>query len=217
MIVNAARRPYEQPARFDYDISVSPRQHADYTVRKPNARERRIQRMVALLQMTYVGAPMIYYGTEAGMWGADDPCDRMPMVWPDMTFAPQAADPRDRERTPDAVAFDQAMFDFYRAAIAFRRRFIALRHGEIEFLPADDAAGFLGFRRSDGGDDVLVGFNRGDQPYEWRIPTPQGGTVSQLFVASGEVDKVLTRVDGDSTVVTLPALEAAAFRLHRAE
>jgi hypothetical protein len=41
--------------------------------------------------------------------------------------------------------------------------------------------------------------------------------VSQLFVASGEVDKVLTRVDGDSTVVTLPALEAAAFRLHRAE
>jgi hypothetical protein len=24
-------------------------------------------------------------------------------------------------------------------------------------------------------------------------------------------------VDGDSTVVTLPALEAAAFRLHRAE
>jgi glycosidase len=217
MIVNAARRPYEQPARFDYDISVSPRQHADYTVRKPNARERRIQRMVALLQMTYVGAPMIYYGTEAGMWGADDPCDRMPMVWPDMTFAPQTADPRDRERTPDAVAFDQAMFDFYRAAIAFRRRFIALRHGEIEFLPADDAAGFLGFRRSDGGDDVLVGFNRGDQPYEWRIPTPQGGTVSQLFVASGEVDKVLTRVDGDSTVVTLPALEAAAFRLHRAE
>ena len=38
--------------------------------------------MVALFQFTYVGAPMMYYGTEAGMWGADDPCDRMPMVWP---------------------------------------------------------------------------------------------------------------------------------------
>ena len=45
---------------------------------------RRVQRLVALLQMTYVGPPMIYYGTEAGMWGADDPCDRMPMVWPEM-------------------------------------------------------------------------------------------------------------------------------------
>jgi len=139
------------------------------------------------------------------------------MVWPDMTFAPQAADPRGRPRKPDAVAFDQAMFDFYRAAIAFRRRFIALRHGEIEFLPADDAAGFLAFRRSDGGEDLLVGFNRGDKPHEWRIPTPPGGTVSQLFVASGEVDKVLSRVDGATTVVTLPALEAAAFRVRQAE
>jgi len=217
MIVNAARRPYEQPARFDYDISVSPRQHADYAVRKPDARERRIQRMVAVLQMTYVGAPMIYYGTEAGMWGADDPCDRMPMVWPDMTFAPQAADPKGRQRTPDPVAFDQAMFDFYRAAIAFRRRFIALRHGEIEFLPADDAAKFFAFRRTDGGEDLVIGFNRGDAAYQWRVPTPPGGSVSQLFVASGEVGTVGLKPDGDATVVTLPPLEAVVLRVNHAE
>ncbi len=217
MIVNAARRPYEQPARFDYDISVSPRQHADYAVRKPDARERRIQRMVAVLQMTYVGAPMIYYGTEAGMWGADDPCDRMPMVWPDMTFAPQAADPKGQQRTPDPVAFDQAMFDFYRAAIAFRRRFIALRHGEIEFLPADDAAKFFAFRRTDGGEDLVIGFNRGDAAYQWRVPTPPGGSVSQLFVASGEVGTVGLKPDGDATVVTLPPLEAVVLRVNHAE
>jgi glycosidase len=217
MIVNAARRPYEQPARFDYDISVSPRQHADYSVRKPAARERRIQRMVALLQMTYVGAPMVYYGSEAGMWGADDPCDRMPMVWPDMTFAPQTADPRDRERTPDPVAFDQAMFDYYRAAIAFRRRFMALRHGEIEFLPADDAARFLAFRRTDGNEELVVGFNRGDAAYDWRVPTPPGGGVSQLFVASGEVGTVTLKPGADATVVTLPPLEAVVLRVTRPE
>ena len=93
MIVNAGRRPYAQPDRFDYDIDVSPRYVPDYDVRKPNDRERRVQRLVALLQMTYVGPPMIYYGTEAGMWGADDPCDRMPMVWPELTYEPQQADP----------------------------------------------------------------------------------------------------------------------------
>ena len=27
------------------------------------------------------------------MWGADDPCDRMPMVWPELTYEPQAARP----------------------------------------------------------------------------------------------------------------------------
>ena len=120
MIVNAGRRPYKQPDRFDYDINVSPRYVADYDVRKPNERERRIQRLVALMQMTYVGPPMIYYGTEAGMWGADDPCDRQPMVWPELTYDPQQADPLGRARQADAVEFDPLLFSYYRAAISFR-------------------------------------------------------------------------------------------------
>ena len=218
MIINGGRRPYEKADRFDYDISVSPRSRADYELRMPDARERRIQRMVALLQMTYLGAPMVYYGTEAGMWGADDPCDRMPMVWPDMSFEPQAADPRGRVRSPQPVAFDQAMFEFYRAAIALRKRFLALRRGEIEFLPADDAAKFLAFRRSDGPEELLVGLNRGDAVYQWRVPTPQGATVSQLFTASGEIDKVvLAPPEGDVTLVTLPPLEAVVLRVSRPE
>ena len=157
MIVNAGRRPYAQPDRFDYDIGVSPRYVPDYDVRKPNDDERRVQRLVALLQMTYVGAPMIYYGTEAGMWGADDPCDRMPMVWPDLTYEPQQADPLGRERPADAVAFDESLFDFYRAAIALRRDSAALRRGIIEFVAADDAAQFLAFRRADEKESLLVG------------------------------------------------------------
>jgi glycosidase len=217
MIVNAARRPYEQPARFDYDISVSPRSHADYKLRKPEARERRIQRMVALLQMTYLGAPMVYYGTEAGMWGADDPCDRMPMVWPDLTYEPQSADPRGRGREPQPVAFDQGMFDFYRAVITLRKRFLALRQGEIEFLPADDAAKFLAFRRTDGPEELLVGFNRGDASHSWRVPTPKGTTLSQVFTASGEFDKVVLKLEGDTTLVTLPPLEGVVLRVTRAE
>ncbi len=122
MIVNAGRRPYSQPNRFDYDIGVSPRYVSEYDVRKPNEGERRVQRLVALLQMTYVGAPMIYYGTEAGMWGADDPCDRQPMVWPELSYDAQQADPLGRKRSPDAVAFDEGLFNYYRAAIALSAR-----------------------------------------------------------------------------------------------
>ena len=36
--------------------------------------------------MTYRGAPMIYYGDEVGMWGADDPHDRKPMIWDNLTM-----------------------------------------------------------------------------------------------------------------------------------
>ncbi len=213
MIVNAGRRPYEQPQRFDFDVAVSPRYHADYSLRKPTARERRIQRMVALMQMTFVGAPMVYYGTEAGMWGADDPCDRMPMVWPGMEFAVQEADPRGREREPAMVGFDESLFRFYRAAIELRRAHPALRRGRIEFLSADDASGFLAFERADSEERLIVGFNRGDTPYSWRVPTPMGATLKPVFSSFGEPGQIELEADGGETVVTLQPLEAVVLQV----
>lgn len=213
MIVNAGRRPYEQPARFDYDIGVSPRYVPDYDVRKPTDAERRIQRMVALMQMTYVGAPMIYYGTEAGMWGGDDPCDRMPMVWQEMTFAPQSADPLNRPRTADEVAFDASLFNFYRAAIELRKQLPVLRRGSIKFVRADDKQRFLAFERADDKHKVLVGFNRGDANYDWEIPLSAGETLIQLFTASGDVDSFPIRKETAGAVVTVPACDAVVLEL----
>ncbi|MFM1903422.1 MAG: Neopullulanase 2 [Planctomycetota bacterium] len=212
MIVNAGRRPYEQPQRFDFDVAVSPRHHADYRLRKPTDRERRIQRMVAVLQLTFVGAPMLYYGTEAGMWGADDPCDRMPMVWPGMRFEPQAADPRGRVREPDPVGFDPSLFAFYRALVKLRNQHPALRRGEIGFLPPDDAAGFLAYDRTAGDDRLLVGFNRGEAAYEWRVPLPAGDRLAELFTASGEGGKVVIDRGKSEAIVTLPPLEAVVLQ-----
>jgi glycosidase len=217
MIVNAGRRPYAQPARFDFDINVSPRYVADYDVRKPTELERRIQRLVALLQMTYVGAPMIYYGTEAGMWGADDPCDRMPMVWPEMTFEPQQADPRGRPRPADVVEFDMPLFDFYRTAIELRQQIPALRSGAIKFGPVDDKARFLAFERSDGKDNVFVGLNRGAEGYDWQIPLADGESLEQIFTASGDTQEIAIERRKDSASVHVPACDGVVLKLIRAE
>jgi len=51
--------------------------------------------------MTYVGAPMIYYGDEAGMWGATDPDDRKPMLWPDMKYQDEKTSPLPGMTRPD--------------------------------------------------------------------------------------------------------------------
>jgi glycosidase len=106
--------------------------------------------MIALLQMTYVGAPMIYYGTEAGMWGAHDPDDRMPMVWADLKHEPQTLDPREgRERQPDEIKFDDQLFGFYKSVIALRKEHPALAHGEYAVLATDDVQrAFVFTRRS---------------------------------------------------------------------
>ena len=213
MIVNGGREGYAEAERFDYDTGVSPRGTPDYDLRKPADDERRIQRMVTLLQMTFPGAPMIYYGTEAGMWGADDPCDRMPMVWPDMRFAFQAADPRGRPRQGDRVGFDQSLFDFYRAAIALRQQCPPLRRGSIEFLEPVDEAGFLAFRRSLDGDVLFVGFNRGEKPYSWTLPLPAGRIARQVFTASGDFDQVIVRNAALRATISLPGREGVVIRL----
>jgi cyclomaltodextrinase / maltogenic alpha-amylase / neopullulanase len=217
MIVNAGRRPYTQPDRFDYDVNVSPRYAADYDVRKPNDLERRVQRLVALLQMTYVGPPMIYYGTEAGMWGADDPCDRMPMVWPEVTYEPQQGDPAGRSRPADAVGFDESLFNFYRAAIHLRRDHSALRRGDIKFVVADDPAQFLGFRRGDAGEKLLVGLNRGDAPFRWTIPLADGESVSQVFTASGDVGQFSIELNEGAATVTVPGIDGVVLKVSTKE
>ena len=109
------------------------------------------------------------------------------------------------------------MFDFYRAAIALRQRFPCLRKGTIEFLPADDDAKFLAFRRTEGSEELLVGFNRGDAAFTWRVPTPKGSTLSQAFTASGEFDKIAIKPEGDVTLVTLPPLEGIVLSVTRPE
>ena len=213
MIVNSGKRPYTKPDRFDYDTGNSPRYVSDYDVRQPNERERHVQRLVALMEMTYVGAPMIYYGTEAGRWGGDDPCDRMPMLWPELSYDPQQADPLGRLRPANAVAFDEDLFKYYQAAIKFRRENAVLRRGEIEFVAADDKAVFLGFRRSDGADTLLVGLNRGDAPYRWKISLGTGEKVSQVFTASGVVDGFKVEQKGAEAIVTVPAIDGVVLRV----
>jgi len=43
-------------------------------------------KLAALIQLTIDGSPVIYYGSEKAMWGADAPDSRKPMVWEDITF-----------------------------------------------------------------------------------------------------------------------------------
>ena len=54
--------------------------------------------------MLYLGSPMIYYGDEAGMWGANDPDCRKPMVWPDKKYDAETFNPD--QTTHDPMKYD---------------------------------------------------------------------------------------------------------------
>ena len=139
-----------------------------YDPRKPTDAERDRMLQEVAFQMTFAGAPMIYYGDEAGMWGADDPSDRQPMVWPELTFD----DP--------AITFDQAKFDRYRQLIAVRASLPQLQTGFYRNLLADDAAGTFAFDRAEHGKHAVVVLNRSDHPATVTVPVPAGPLVDWL-------------------------------------
>ncbi len=133
-----------------------------YDTRKPTSEERRLQKLMALFQMTYVGAPMIYYGDEAGMWGANDPCCRKPMVWPDYEYEPESVLPSGAPRASrDEVAFDADMFGHYRKLIKIRSRYNALQVGEFRTELVDEKSQLYVFSRTLGDEKITVALNRG--------------------------------------------------------
>lgn len=174
-IVNRARfddRDFNQA-----DDPPPPRQHqTEYDTRKPDAYERRLHKLLVVMQMTYLGAPMVYYGDEAGMWGALDPCCRKPMLWPDLRFDNEVALPDGGVKpSPDRVEFDPDLFAHYRQLIALRRSLDALQVGDYATLLVDDARRVFAYARRTPEQTVCVALNGRDEGQAISLPLTGGG------------------------------------------
>ena len=146
-----------------YDDQNGLRNNPTYDVGKPTAGARQIQKVALLFQMSYVGAPMIYYGDEGGMWGADDPDDRKPMIWEDLTYENERSHPvPGKTRTDDEVKFDKSLYDYYRMLVRIRKENIALRRGDFMTMFVDDTKNMYAFKRSSGDNEAIVVLNNSD-------------------------------------------------------
>lgn len=213
MIVNAVNVHTKGADDVDYNANNDVRDTPGYSVRKPGERDRAVQRLIVLMQMTYVGAPMIYYGDEAGMWGAHDPDNRQPMVWADLKYDPETHDPRGGTHPAEAVAFDPGVFAYYQSAVGLRRTHPILNTGDYALLSADDATDTLAFARGTGGDgSLVVALNRSDkaQTVTVKAPAPVLAKPGVLFTSAGkEAGGVEVKASGESLTITLPALTGA--------
>ena len=175
-----------------YDNDNGLRHNSEYRIQKPGETEVGIMKLMALMQMTYVGAPMIYYGTESGMWGADDPDDRKPMVWDDMSYEDETVHPFPGKTRPrDKVQFNYDLFTYFKKLIHIRNSHTALKRGTFKALVMDDGAGVYAFEREEKGRRVVVIFNNSPQKQVARLQ------------AGGRYRDVLTEktVDGFSVML----------------
>ncbi len=172
----------------DFDRDNSPRWNPRYDVRKPRDDEWQLVRLVVLFQMTYVGSPMIYYGDEAGMWGADDPDDRKPMVWPEMSFADETHHPLPGHTRPrDPVFFDRELHHWYRRLIHLRNRHRVFRRGGYRTLLADDERDLFAFERALDEEQAIVVLNRSQRRQKVALNAGRPGAVYARLIAGGEI------------------------------
>ncbi len=153
-----------------YNADDSPRNNPLYNISKPDAAAIHRQMLIVLFQMTYVGAPMVYYGDEAGMWGPTDPDDRKPMLWPDLKYEDERSSPiPGMKKTNDKNIFNSDLFDYYRKLIHERISNPALTTGDYKILAADDQRKLFVFERENGNRIAVVGFNLSDREQSLEI------------------------------------------------
>lgn len=123
-------------------------------------------RLAILCLMTMPGAPNVYYGDEVGLSAGNDPYCREAFPW----------------HQPENM--DTELHLFYKAAIALRHAYPALRTGDFSFVQAQGRT--VAYRRKQAGQEVVVVFNAGKDPavvpisanrlahYTYQVAWPQG-------------------------------------------
>ncbi|WP_426226690.1 alpha-amylase family glycosyl hydrolase [Pseudarthrobacter sp. DSP2-3-2b1] len=121
------------------------------------------QRLARVLQFTLPGSPNVYYGTEVGMTGGEDPEMRAPMRW-------------------DLVSDDNPWYAFTRRLIGIRRNHRALRVGDLRWL---DTERLIGFERytDRAAEAVIVLANPGDEPVSEIVQLPDSKLMYTLVDA----------------------------------
>jgi len=114
-------------------------------------RDKAALKLATLFQMTFAGAPCVYYGDEIGMEGGHDPDCRRAFPW-------------------DEARWDHDLLSCFRRAIRLRHEHPALRRGRYLRLHADDRLRVYAFARQGDAETVVVVLNNGSGSYELDIP-----------------------------------------------
>lgn len=144
-----------------YKFKATPNDDAAYKTGKPDAATYKRLRLYLVHLFTTVGAPQIWNGEEMGMWGADDPHDRKPLMWKEFQFENETRNNyQPGKKEYDKVAFDQQQFNWYKKLIALRKNHPVLSTGKLNFIKASGKE--LGYVRYNDQQKIYVYFNLND-------------------------------------------------------
>jgi len=167
-------------------FKAKPSDNPDYKINKPDQITRKEQIMLLIHQFTFIGAPQIWNGEEVGMWGADDPDCRKPMVWEDISYEDERASfAAGKIRPVDTVRPDTALRSFYKKLCRMRKANPVLVYGDLVFTLTDDNNMILAYDRKMGREEISVVFNRSDSLKNVNVPVRSAGEFEDILSGKG--------------------------------
>ncbi len=150
-----------------------------------------------VMQMTWVGAPTIYYGDEAGVCGFTDPDNRRTYPW-------------GHENTD--------LIRFHRDVIALRNKYPEIRSGSLKFI--DKGYNFLAYGRFTREGQTVVLINNNDTPLTkeisiWELGTHRTGKMKVILQTTEEgyvLDGPEYPLKTGMLTITLPPVSATVLR-----
>ena len=174
-----------------------------YRIDAGSEEHRQIHKLIALFQMVYPGAPMIYYGDEVGMTGANDPDCRKPMLWDDIEYQDETVHPhKTRSKTAEKIAPDKDLLNHYKKMIKIRNENPALRRGDFVTLLTDDENDVYAFERNYKGDKIIIMINNSSR--EMNVPLKVKDGKFRYFVDILNNNEPYEINDGSLNVVVKP-------------
>ncbi len=130
--------------------------------------DKAVMREAIVMQMTWPGAPTLYYGDEAGAVGFTDPDNRRTYPWGQE---------------------DVELIEFYRKMIQIHKAYPALIHGSLKFLECQWNS--ISYARFTPYEQVVVVFNNGNSPLEvslsvWEVGVQYGSKMQRILLSSRE-------------------------------
>ena len=155
-----------------------------------------VMREAVVMQMTWPGAPTLYYGDEAGLCGFTDPDNRRTYPW-------------GRENLE--------LIEFHREMIRIHKKYPVLSHGSLKFLHGEHNV--ISYGRFDEKERVIVAFHNGEGEKTFMLPVWQAGVCSEnrlrrvMLTGSWgyttEPEEYLA--EGGELTLTLPATSAVVL------
>ncbi len=156
-----------------------------------------VMREAVLVQMTWPGAPTVYYGDEAGLCGFTDPDNRRAYPW-------------GKE--------DHELIKFHKEMIAIHKKHQELKTGSIKRLKSEK--NFLSYGRFDKQGACVILLNNSEESVQktvsvWELGIPMEATLTRLIMTTADTfttkEKAI-KVENGKITVEIPKTTAAVLK-----